>query len=241
MDLSRKQGFGVPLAAWFKGDFGTFVEDVLGQAVPSALRQREFAATDPIAATGPCKLAPSLRAHDVRAMATRVPSLAQTDGESCSPSMATSRPGVSGGPSSRFPRSLKASSAAGHEVTVFTTNSNLDEDLDVPVDPPNRRGRRRGLVFPPHGMGQEGVPVDSLPVEVDGLSCTCRRWPAGSRSGCRVWTSSTRTSRSCTRHGRPRGLRGGTGSRSSTTNGAFSTPSASQVPLAEEVALHRRL
>jgi asparagine synthase (glutamine-hydrolysing) len=32
LDLSRKQGFGVPLAAWFKGDFGTFVEDVLGQA-----------------------------------------------------------------------------------------------------------------------------------------------------------------------------------------------------------------
>jgi len=32
LDLSRKQGFGVPLAAWLKGGFGTFVEDVLGQA-----------------------------------------------------------------------------------------------------------------------------------------------------------------------------------------------------------------
>lgn len=32
LDLSRKQGFGVPLAAWFKGDFGTFVKDVLGHA-----------------------------------------------------------------------------------------------------------------------------------------------------------------------------------------------------------------
>ena len=35
LDLSRKQGFGVPLAAWFKGDFGTFVGDVLGEADPS--------------------------------------------------------------------------------------------------------------------------------------------------------------------------------------------------------------
>ena len=26
--------------------------------------------------------------------------------------------------------------ARGHRVTVFTTNSNLDEDLDVPVDRP---------------------------------------------------------------------------------------------------------
>ena len=32
MDLKRKQGFGVPLAAWFRGDFGTLVEDVLGSA-----------------------------------------------------------------------------------------------------------------------------------------------------------------------------------------------------------------
>lgn len=32
LDLSRKQGFGVPLAAWFKGDFGMFVEDVLAHA-----------------------------------------------------------------------------------------------------------------------------------------------------------------------------------------------------------------
>ena len=32
MNLSRKQGFNLPLTAWFKGDFGTFVEDVLGQA-----------------------------------------------------------------------------------------------------------------------------------------------------------------------------------------------------------------
>jgi asparagine synthase (glutamine-hydrolysing) len=32
LDLSRKQGFGIPLAAWFKEDFGTFVEDTLSQA-----------------------------------------------------------------------------------------------------------------------------------------------------------------------------------------------------------------
>jgi asparagine synthase (glutamine-hydrolysing) len=32
LDLSRKQGFAVPLATWFKGDFGDFVEQVLGEA-----------------------------------------------------------------------------------------------------------------------------------------------------------------------------------------------------------------
>ena len=32
LDISRKQGFTVPLAAWFKGDFGRFVEEVLGEA-----------------------------------------------------------------------------------------------------------------------------------------------------------------------------------------------------------------
>jgi asparagine synthase (glutamine-hydrolysing) len=32
LDLSRKQGFGVPLAAWFRGDFGALVGDILGAA-----------------------------------------------------------------------------------------------------------------------------------------------------------------------------------------------------------------
>ncbi len=35
MDLSRKQGFGVPLAAWFRGDFGALVSDVLGRGDPT--------------------------------------------------------------------------------------------------------------------------------------------------------------------------------------------------------------
>jgi asparagine synthase (glutamine-hydrolysing) len=40
LDLSRKQGFGVPLAAWFRGDFGAFVEDVLGEADGSVFDRR---------------------------------------------------------------------------------------------------------------------------------------------------------------------------------------------------------
>jgi asparagine synthase (glutamine-hydrolysing) len=29
LDLTRKQGFSIPLAKWFKGDWGRFIEDVL--------------------------------------------------------------------------------------------------------------------------------------------------------------------------------------------------------------------
>ena len=29
LDLKRKQGFVMPLAKWFKGDWGTFIEDIL--------------------------------------------------------------------------------------------------------------------------------------------------------------------------------------------------------------------
>jgi asparagine synthase (glutamine-hydrolysing) len=29
LDLTRKQGFSLPLAQWFKGDWGRFIEDVL--------------------------------------------------------------------------------------------------------------------------------------------------------------------------------------------------------------------
>jgi asparagine synthase (glutamine-hydrolysing) len=34
LDVSRKQGFSIPLAHWFKGSFGTFVQEVLGDADP---------------------------------------------------------------------------------------------------------------------------------------------------------------------------------------------------------------
>jgi asparagine synthase (glutamine-hydrolysing) len=29
LDLTRKQGFGLPLSSWFKGDWGTYIRDVL--------------------------------------------------------------------------------------------------------------------------------------------------------------------------------------------------------------------
>jgi asparagine synthase (glutamine-hydrolysing) len=35
LDVSRKQGFSIPLSDWFKGSFGTFVQDVLADADPS--------------------------------------------------------------------------------------------------------------------------------------------------------------------------------------------------------------
>jgi asparagine synthase (glutamine-hydrolysing) len=34
LDLSRKQGFTMPLGAWFKSEWGRFMEDVLRQADP---------------------------------------------------------------------------------------------------------------------------------------------------------------------------------------------------------------
>jgi asparagine synthase (glutamine-hydrolysing) len=34
LDLTRKQGFSLPLTAWFKGDWGRFVEEVLREADP---------------------------------------------------------------------------------------------------------------------------------------------------------------------------------------------------------------
>jgi asparagine synthase (glutamine-hydrolysing) len=35
LDIERKQGFGLPLDRWFRGDWGRFVEGVLGEADPS--------------------------------------------------------------------------------------------------------------------------------------------------------------------------------------------------------------
>jgi asparagine synthase (glutamine-hydrolysing) len=35
LDLERKQGFSLPLNAWFKGDWGRYVEEVLNEADPS--------------------------------------------------------------------------------------------------------------------------------------------------------------------------------------------------------------
>jgi asparagine synthase (glutamine-hydrolysing) len=39
MDLRRKQGFSVPLQAWFNGAFGAFVREVLAGADPRLFRR----------------------------------------------------------------------------------------------------------------------------------------------------------------------------------------------------------
>lgn len=40
MDLSRKWGFSMPLARWFRGEWGSFVEEVLREADPTILDRR---------------------------------------------------------------------------------------------------------------------------------------------------------------------------------------------------------
>jgi asparagine synthase (glutamine-hydrolysing) len=40
LDLTRKQGFSLPLAQWFKGDWGRFIEDVLGGATSDLFDRR---------------------------------------------------------------------------------------------------------------------------------------------------------------------------------------------------------
>jgi asparagine synthase (glutamine-hydrolysing) len=40
LDLQRKQGFSLPLNAWFKGDWGSFIEEVLLQADPHLFDRR---------------------------------------------------------------------------------------------------------------------------------------------------------------------------------------------------------
>jgi asparagine synthase (glutamine-hydrolysing) len=40
LDLERKQGFSMPLSAWFKGRWGEFIEDVLAQADPRVFDSR---------------------------------------------------------------------------------------------------------------------------------------------------------------------------------------------------------
>jgi asparagine synthase (glutamine-hydrolysing) len=40
LDLTRKQGFSLPLAQWFKGDWGRFIEDVLTSAPGNLFDQR---------------------------------------------------------------------------------------------------------------------------------------------------------------------------------------------------------
>jgi asparagine synthase (glutamine-hydrolysing) len=40
LDLSRKQGFSLPLNAWFRGDWGRFIEEVLIKADPHLFNQR---------------------------------------------------------------------------------------------------------------------------------------------------------------------------------------------------------
>jgi asparagine synthase (glutamine-hydrolysing) len=39
LDIERKQGFGLPLDRWFKGDWGRYVEGVLAEA-PTGLFDR---------------------------------------------------------------------------------------------------------------------------------------------------------------------------------------------------------
>jgi asparagine synthase (glutamine-hydrolysing) len=40
LDLSRKWGFSMPLARWFRGEWGTFVEEVLREADPAIFDRR---------------------------------------------------------------------------------------------------------------------------------------------------------------------------------------------------------
>jgi asparagine synthase (glutamine-hydrolysing) len=40
LDINRKQGFSLPLASWFKGEWGTFVNEVLMEADPSIFNKR---------------------------------------------------------------------------------------------------------------------------------------------------------------------------------------------------------
>jgi asparagine synthase (glutamine-hydrolysing) len=40
LDLARKQGFSLPLGAWFKGEWGAFFRDVLGGAEPTIFDRR---------------------------------------------------------------------------------------------------------------------------------------------------------------------------------------------------------
>jgi asparagine synthase (glutamine-hydrolysing) len=40
MDLKRKQGFSMPLAAWFKGDWGAYIESILREADPGLFDPR---------------------------------------------------------------------------------------------------------------------------------------------------------------------------------------------------------
>jgi asparagine synthase (glutamine-hydrolysing) len=40
LDIKRKQGFSLPLAAWFKGEWGTFITDVLMEADPGIFDKR---------------------------------------------------------------------------------------------------------------------------------------------------------------------------------------------------------
>jgi asparagine synthase (glutamine-hydrolysing) len=42
LDLSRKQGFSLPLGEWFKGTWGTYLEELLAAADPSVFNQREI-------------------------------------------------------------------------------------------------------------------------------------------------------------------------------------------------------
>jgi len=42
LDLNRKQGFSLPLAAWFKGEWGDFMESVLCEAEPTLFNQAEI-------------------------------------------------------------------------------------------------------------------------------------------------------------------------------------------------------
>ena len=42
LDLDRKQGFSIPLASWFKGQWGSYMEEVLSEADPLLFSQSEI-------------------------------------------------------------------------------------------------------------------------------------------------------------------------------------------------------
>jgi asparagine synthase (glutamine-hydrolysing) len=42
LDLTRKQGFSLPLSSWFRGEWGQFVGDVLSSADPHIFDQRSI-------------------------------------------------------------------------------------------------------------------------------------------------------------------------------------------------------
>jgi len=62
-----------------------------------------------------------------------------------------------GGPIHSVSSAAESLVRKGHDVIVFATNSNLDEDLDVATDQTHQGERCRGLVFQTRGTHSEMV------------------------------------------------------------------------------------